>query len=81
MGKLKDKVKNANDKINKVGNKLKDKIKSGVNSAKKWFNSQNKLVKILICAIIAVLAILAVYFLFTAVIYPILYNIFNGRYY
>lgn len=67
-----------NDKINAAGNKLKEKIKSGISSAKKWFNSQNKFVKILICAIIAVLAILALYFLITAVIYPILYGIMHG---
>ena len=66
------------DAANKVGNKLKDKIKSGVEGAKKWFNSQNKFVKILICCIIAVLAILALYFLITAVIYPILYGIMHG---
>lgn len=66
------------DKVNVVGNKLKEKIKSGVSKAKEWFNSQNKIVKILICCIIAVLAILAIYFLITAVIYPILYGILNG---
>lgn len=59
-------------------NKLRDKIKTGVSKAKKWFNSQNKFVKILICCIIAVLAILALYFLITAVIYPILYGIMHG---
>ena len=75
FGKLKDKV---SDAANKAGNKLKDKIKSGVEGAKKWFNAQNKWVKILICCIIAVLAILGIYFLITAVIYPILYGILNG---
>jgi hypothetical protein len=75
FGKLKDKV---SDAANKAGNKLRNKIKSGVEGAKKWFNAQNKWVKILICCIIAVLAILAIYFLITAVIYPILYGILNG---
>ena len=75
FGKLKDKV---SDAANKAGNKLRDTIKSGVEGAKKWFNAQNKWVKILICCIIAVLAILAIYFLITAVIYPILYGILNG---
>lgn len=75
FGKLKDTV---SDAANKAGNKLRDKIKSGVAGAKKWFNAQNKWVKILICCIIAVLAILAIYFLITAVIYPILYGILNG---
>lgn len=75
FGKLKDKV---SDAANKAGNKLRDTIKSRVEGAKKWFNAQNKWVKILICCIIAVLAILAIYFLITAVIYPILYGILNG---
>ena len=75
FGKLKDRV---SDAANKAGNKLKNKIKSGIEGAKKWFNAQNKWVKILICCIIAVLAILAIYFLITAVIYPILYGILNG---
>lgn len=75
FGKLKDRV---SDAANKAGNKLRDTIKSGVEGAKKWFNAQNKWVKILICCIIAVLAILAIYFLITTVIYPILYGILNG---
>jgi hypothetical protein len=75
FGKLKDKV---SEVTNKVGNKITDKIKSAATGAKKWFNAQNKWVKILICCIIAVLAILAIYFLITAVIYPILYGILNG---
>jgi hypothetical protein len=62
----------------KVGNKMKDKIKSVASKAKNWFNAQNKWVKILICAIIAVLAILAVYFLITSVVFPIIYGIMNG---
>ena len=76
FGKLKDKV---SDTANKAGNKLKNKIKSRIEGAKKWFNAQNKWVKILICCIIAVLAILAVYFLITAVIYPILYRNIKWR--
>ena len=75
FGKLKDK---ASEVANKVGNKITDKIKSGVASAKKWFNAQNKWVKILICCIIAVLVLIVLYFLITAVIYPILYGILNG---
>ena len=67
-----------NDKFNAGVNKVRDKIKSGFAGVKKWFNSQNKVVKILICAIIAVLAIVGIYFLFTAVIWPILYGILHG---
>ena len=59
-------------------NKVRDKIKSGLAGVKKWFNSQNKVVKILICAIIVVLACIGIYFLFTAVIWPILYGLLHG---
>jgi len=66
------------DMANKVGKKIKETTTNAWQATKKWFNSQNKVVKILICAIIAVLAIVGIYFLFTAVIWPILYGILHG---
>jgi hypothetical protein len=64
--------------FNKIGTKIKSGITKGFAAAKKWFNAQNKWVKILICCIIAVLAILAIYFLITTFIWPIIYNILHG---
>ena len=64
--------------FNKIGNKLKDKIKEKYNKAKEWFNGQNKFVKLLIIAVLAVLACGALYFLITAVIWPVIYGLLHG---
>ena len=66
------------NKVNKFGNKMKDKISTKINKAKKWFGKQSPFVKVLIKLVLIILAVLAIIAVIYYVIWPVLANIALG---